>query len=164
MNAGDVRRLTDVEKALKRADCVFHVASFGMSGKEMLQSRRIDEVNLDGTCNILDTCIKCSVGRLIYTSTYNVVFGGQEIRNGTEDLPYFPVEKHVDPYGRSKSLAEQLVIRSNSRPLTYAPSLPGLPVTCLWKIRTLQVDDCVCSMRILYEWQQYFELLALPSY
>lgn len=134
MNAGDVRRLTDVEKALKRADCVFHVASFGMSGKEMLQSRRVDEVNLDGTCNILDTCIKCSVGRLIYTSTYNVVFGGQEIRNGTEDLPYFPVEKHVDPYGRSKSLAEQLVIRSNSRPLTYAPSLPGPPVTCLWRL------------------------------
>ncbi|KAH9571208.1 hypothetical protein CY35_02G082100 [Sphagnum magellanicum] len=114
---GDVRRKEDVEKALRNADCVFHLASFGMSGKEMLQARHVDEVNLDGTCNVLDSCIMCGVGRLIYTSTYNVVFGGQEIRNGTEDLPYFPTESHVDPYGRSKALAEQLVLRSNNRPL-----------------------------------------------
>jgi len=118
MRAGDVRRKKDVEKAFRNADCVFHMASFGMSGKEMLQSRQIDEVNLDGTCHVLDCCAKSGVRRLVYTSTYNVVYGGQEIRNGTENLPYFPVEKHVDPYGRSKALAEQLVIRSNGRPLT----------------------------------------------
>ncbi|XP_024391473.1 uncharacterized protein [Physcomitrium patens] len=93
------------------------MASFGMSGKEMLQSRHIDEVNVDGTCHILDSCAKCGVRRLVYTSTYNVVYGGQEIRNGTENLPYFPIEKHVDPYGRSKALAEQFVIRSSGRPL-----------------------------------------------
>lgn len=123
--AGDVRRKEDVEKAFRNADCVFHLASFGMSGKEMLQARHIDEVNLDGTCNVLDSCIKCGVGRLIYTSTYNVVFGGQEIRNGTEDLPYFPTESHVDPYGRSKALAEQLVLRSNNRPLKLVFGFPS---------------------------------------
>lgn len=113
-----MKHKADVEKALRNADCVFHLASFGMSGKEMLQSRRIDEVNLDGTSHVLSSCLKFGVGRLVYTSTYNVVYGGQEIRNGTENLPYFPVEKHVDPYGRSKALAEQLVLRTNNRPLT----------------------------------------------
>ena len=38
-------------------------------------------------------CIKHSIPRLVYTSTYNVVFGGQTIVNGDESLPYFPIEK-----------------------------------------------------------------------
>lgn len=114
---GDVSRRQDVEKALRGADCVFHLASYGMSGKEMLQAGRIDEVNINGTCLVLDACIKYGVNRLVYTSTYNVVYGGREIVNGNETLRYFPLEDHVDQYGRSKALAEQLVIKSNARPL-----------------------------------------------
>ena len=31
---------------------------------------------------------------MVYTSTFNVVFGGQEILDGREeDLPYFPLDK-----------------------------------------------------------------------
>lgn len=89
----------------------------------MLQSRRIDEVNLDGTCHVLDSCIKFGVGRLVYTSTYNVVFGGQEIRDGNEALPYFPLEKHIDSYGRSKALAEQLVRKANNARLRSGSQL-----------------------------------------
>lgn len=113
---GDVRRRKDVEKALRGADCVFHVASYGMSGKEMIQAGQIDEININGTCNILDICHEFGVKRLVYVSTYNVVFGGKEIVNGNESLPYFPLDDHVDPYGRSKSIAEQLVLKSNGRP------------------------------------------------
>uniref|UniRef100_A0A0D6QXP4 3-beta hydroxysteroid dehydrogenase/isomerase domain-containing protein n=1 Tax=Araucaria cunninghamii TaxID=56994 RepID=A0A0D6QXP4_ARACU len=114
---GDVSRNEDVEKALRGADCVFHLASYGMSGKEMLQAGRIDEVNINGTCHVLDACNKYGVKRLIYTSTYNVVYGGKEIFNGNEALRYYPLDDHADPYGRSKALAEQLVIKSNGRPL-----------------------------------------------
>jgi len=46
---GDVARKKDVDKALRGADCVFHLASYGMSGKEMLQFGRVDEVNINGT-------------------------------------------------------------------------------------------------------------------
>lgn len=38
-------------------------------------------------------CVECGVTRLVYTSTYNVVFGGQEIREGDESLPYLPLDK-----------------------------------------------------------------------
>ncbi|WOL12366.1 hypothetical protein Cni_G21132 [Canna indica] len=113
---GDVSKKKDVEKALSGADCVFHLASYGMSGKEMLQAGRTDEVNINGTCNILDACHEFGIKRLVYVSTYNVVFGGKEIVNGNESLPYFPIDEHVDPYGRSKSIAEQLVLKSNGRP------------------------------------------------
>ncbi|KAF4370473.1 hypothetical protein CsatB_007914 [Cannabis sativa] len=114
---GDVTQKNDVEKVLRGADCVFHLASFGMSGKEMLQFGRVDDVNINGTCHILDACLNLGIQRLIYVSTYNVVFGGKEIVNGNEVLPYFPIDDHVDPYGRSKSLAEQLVLKNNGRPL-----------------------------------------------
>ncbi|KAL9660513.1 hypothetical protein QQ045_025328 [Rhodiola kirilowii] len=113
---GDVVSKDDVEKALRGADCVFHLASFGMSGKEMLQFGRVDEVNINGTCRILDACHELGVRRLVYVSTYNVVFGGKEIVNGNEALPYFPMDDHVDSYGRSKSVAEQLVLKMNGRP------------------------------------------------
>ena len=49
------------------------------------------------------------VSRLVYTSTYNVVFGGQEICNGDSTLPYLPADRHVDHYSKTKSIAEQLV-------------------------------------------------------
>ncbi|CDP07258.1 unnamed protein product [Coffea canephora] len=114
---GDVTCKEDVEKALRGVDCVFHLASYGMSGKEMLQYGRVDEVNINGTCHVLDACLHQGIARLVYVSTYNVVFGGQEIVNGNETLPYFPMDHHVDPYGRSKAIAEQLVLKTNGRPL-----------------------------------------------
>ncbi|XP_015884142.1 uncharacterized protein LOC107419840 isoform X1 [Ziziphus jujuba] len=114
---GDIVQKKDVERAVRGADCVFHIASFGMSGKEMLQIGRVDEININGTCHIIDACLEYGVQRLVYVSTYNVVFGGKEIVNGNETLPYLPMDDHVDPYGRGKSIAEQLVLKSNGRPL-----------------------------------------------
>lgn len=116
---GDIVQKKDVERALRGVDCVFHLASFGMSGKEMLQFGRVDEVNITGTCHVLDTCLEFGIQRLVYVSTYNVVYGGKQIVNGNETLPYLPMDNHVDPYGRSKSIAEQLVLKSNGRPLKY---------------------------------------------
>ncbi|XP_020583959.1 short-chain dehydrogenase/reductase family 42E member 1 [Phalaenopsis equestris] len=113
---GDVSQRMNLKEALKGANCVFHLASYGMSGKEMLQASRIDEVNINGTCNVLDVCHEVGIKRLVYVSTYNVVFGGKEIVNGNESLPYYSIDDHVDPYGRSKSIAEQLVLKSNGRP------------------------------------------------
>lgn len=40
-------------------------------------------------------CVRCGCTRLVYTSTYNVVFGGQEIRNADESIPYLPLDKVV---------------------------------------------------------------------
>lgn len=125
---GDVSRKEDVRRALQGVDCVFHLASFGMSGKEMLRFGRVEEVNINGTCHVLDACVEFGIKRLVYVSTYNVVFGGQEIINGDERLPYFPINNHVDPYGSSKSIAEQLVLKSNGRP--FKDKTRGCLYTC----------------------------------
>ena len=60
-------------------------------------------------------CVESGVPRLVYTSTYNVVFGGQEIRNGDSSLPYLQPHQHVDHYSRTKCIAEQAVRAANGR-------------------------------------------------
>ncbi|XP_005073129.1 short-chain dehydrogenase/reductase family 42E member 1 [Mesocricetus auratus] len=112
---GDICCLSDVETAFRDTDiaCVFHIASYGMSGREQLMKTLIEEVNVRGTDNILQTCLERGVPRLIYTSTVNVVFGGQVIRNGDESLPYLPPHLYTDHYSRTKSIAEKKVLEAN---------------------------------------------------
>ncbi|XP_023562583.1 short-chain dehydrogenase/reductase family 42E member 1 isoform X2 [Octodon degus] len=116
---GDIRHLADVEKAFQDADiaCVFHTASYGMSGREQLNWNLIEEVNVGGTDNVLQACRRRGVPRLVYTSTFNVVFGGQVIRNGDESLPYLPLHLHPDHYSRTKSIAEKKVLEANGSSL-----------------------------------------------
>ncbi|EDV27848.1 uncharacterized protein TRIADDRAFT_21456 [Trichoplax adhaerens] len=110
---GDVRNYHELKESFKGVDCVFHVASYGMSGREQLNKKLIEEVNIDGTNNSINACIEANVKYLVYTSTTNVVFGGQPIINGDESLPYFPLEKHCDYYSKTKSIAEQAILKAN---------------------------------------------------
>ncbi|XP_041362475.1 short-chain dehydrogenase/reductase family 42E member 1-like isoform X2 [Gigantopelta aegis] len=84
----DIRNYEDVMSAMEDVCVVYHMASYGMSGKDQLKRKMIEEVNVHGTKNVLKACREMNVTRLVYTSTYNVVFGGQEIVNGDETLPY----------------------------------------------------------------------------
>ncbi|XP_063169035.1 short-chain dehydrogenase/reductase family 42E member 1 [Candoia aspera] len=110
---GDVCDLNEVERALQGISCVFHIASYGMSGQDQLNQKRIEEVNIKGTENIIETCRKTGISKLVYTSTYNVVFGGQVIENGDESWPYLPLHLHPDHYSRTKALAEMKVLEAN---------------------------------------------------
>lgn len=92
------------------------IASWGMSGVDMLD-RRCFEINVACANNAVKVCAKHNVSKLIYTSTYNVVFGGQEIVNGNESLPYFPVNEHSDCYSASKYMAEDCVLKANGEKL-----------------------------------------------
>lgn len=87
-----------------------------MSGREQMPCyrKRMEDVNVKGTENVLKVCEKNRIKCLVYTSTYNVVFGGQVIINGDESLPYFPLHQHVDYYSKTKSIAEQLVLASHA--------------------------------------------------
>lgn len=114
---GDICDYAQVERALAGVDCVFHIASYGMSGKEQLNRHLIEAVNVQGTQNVLKACVEHGVSRLVYTSTFNVVFGGQVIENGDESLPYLPLHLHPDHYSRTKSMAEMAVLKANGTAL-----------------------------------------------
>ncbi|XP_004469005.1 short-chain dehydrogenase/reductase family 42E member 1 [Dasypus novemcinctus] len=126
---GDIRHLCDVEKAFQdvAVTCVFHIASYGMSGREQLNRNLIEEVNVRGTDNVLQLCRRRGVPRLVYTSTFNVIFGGQVIRNGDESLPYLPLHLHPDHYSRTKSIAEKKVLEANG---TALEGSSGILRTC----------------------------------
>ncbi|CAN0285058.1 unnamed protein product, partial [Phaeothamnion confervicola] len=111
---GDVCDMSAVLQCLEGSHVVFHVAGYGMSGHEMMRPEQTREVNVGGTENVLRACLERSVAAMVLTSTYNVVFGGYPIVDGDERLPYFSAARHVDEYGRSKTLAEEGVMRARS--------------------------------------------------
>uniref|UniRef100_A0A8C3I535 Short chain dehydrogenase/reductase family 42E, member 2 n=1 Tax=Chrysemys picta bellii TaxID=8478 RepID=A0A8C3I535_CHRPI len=77
----DVRDYDALFAICEGADCVFHAAAYGMSGLEQVST-------------IISFCKQQNIPRLIYTSTVNVVFGGNPIEDGDEEtVPYFPLEK-----------------------------------------------------------------------
>lgn len=90
-----------------------------MSSREQLPSASslTESINIDGTSLLLKVCSgpSSSVTSLVYTSTFNVVFGCDEIIGGDENLPYFPLHRHWDNYSISKSVAERLVLASSGK-------------------------------------------------
>lgn len=92
---GSVADYETVLRACRGCDGVFHLASFGMSGREMLQHELIRKVNVVGTENVVRACKELRIQRLVYTSTTNVVFRGQELLNKDESEPYARVEDHI---------------------------------------------------------------------
>ena len=122
---GDIRVPADVAAAMAGCDIVFHAASFGMSSREMLQRRLTRAVNVDGTLVILAAASKLGVGRLVYTSTYNAVFGNKPIVAGDETLPLFPPSLHVDEYSTTKALAERAVLQANCETLATCAVRPA---------------------------------------
>ncbi len=112
----DITDEDSIESMFARVDveiaAVINLASAGMSGAAML-SPETEKLNVLSARLVVEACKKHDICTLLYASTYNVVFGGEEIVLGTSKTPYFPYEKHTDYYSRSKALAEQLVLKAN---------------------------------------------------
>lgn len=116
----DVRDAEGLKKLFAGCVAVLHVASYGMSGASQLMIEKVRAINVDGTKAVLNACIETKVRALVFTSTYNVVFGGQKIAGLDETEPYFPLHKHIDEYSRTKTEAEMAVLEANMMPLdTY---------------------------------------------
>ncbi|XP_044038461.1 putative short-chain dehydrogenase/reductase family 42E member 2 isoform X2 [Siniperca chuatsi] len=110
----DIRDYSSLYKVCEGVDCIFHTASYGMSGPEQLRKEQVESVNVGGTNNVINVCKERSIPRLVYTSTINVVFTGKPIEEGEEaSVPYVPPDVHIDHYSRTKAIAEQMVLSAN---------------------------------------------------
>ncbi|PIK60499.1 putative short-chain dehydrogenase/reductase family 42E member 1 [Apostichopus japonicus] len=112
---GDIRNQELLMKACAGVNCVFHIASYGMSGIAMRRTKLVEEVNVGGTSKLLKACLENNVERMVYTSTHNVIFNGNPIENGDESLPYIPLDEHKDDYSRTKCMAEQLILTHSGK-------------------------------------------------
>ncbi|XP_061701236.1 putative short-chain dehydrogenase/reductase family 42E member 2 isoform X4 [Syngnathoides biaculeatus] len=110
----DIRDYSALFHVCEGVDCVFHSASYGMSGPEQLRKEQVESVNVGGTTNVINVCKERSIPRLVYTSTTNAVFAGEPIEDGDEaSVPRVPPHLHVDHYSRTKAIAEQMVLSAN---------------------------------------------------
>ncbi|XP_030645528.1 putative short-chain dehydrogenase/reductase family 42E member 2 [Chanos chanos] len=112
----DIRDYNSLSKVCAGVDCVFHTASYGMSGPEQLKKEQVESVNVGGTNNVINVCLEQGISRLIYTSTVNVAFAGKPIEDGDEDtVPCVPLDMHIDHYSRTKAIADRMVLSANGR-------------------------------------------------
>ena len=121
---GDVRDAALVEAACAGADVVFHTAAvidWSLNKRALLHA-----VNVDGTAHVIAGCRAAGVPRLVYTSSVDVVFGGEAIDGGDERTPY-PAH-HLDDYGHTKAIAERAVLAANGVDLATC----ALRVATLW--------------------------------
>ncbi len=119
--AGNLRSDEDVLKASEGMDAIFHVASrVGMWGKydDFFQT------NVIGTQNIIHACRKHGIEKLVYTSSPSVAFGTEDLKNVDESHPY-PTE-YLSPYGKTKGIAEQHVLKANDDILATVSIRPHL--------------------------------------
>ena len=115
---GDIRNLSLCEKAVQGVDCIIHLAALGSIPRSIEDPVTTNEVNVEGTLNLLQAARSGSISRFVY--------GGSSSSYGND--PDIPVrETHlgvpVSPYAVSK-YAGEMYCRA-----FY--SIFGLPVVCL---------------------------------
>jgi UDP-glucose 4-epimerase len=99
---GDVRDKQVVREAVKGVEAVFHLAAVTSVPYSIKNPEVTREVNVTGTMNLLEACLRDGVERFVHVSTC-AVYGEAE---------YLPIdEKHptnpVSPYAASKLAAER---------------------------------------------------------
>ncbi len=111
---GDVMDLDSLRVALEGVDWVFHTAAVADYWRS--DPRRIYEVNVDGTRNVLQAAEEMGVKRVIVTSSAASIGYSADLRSMDESMR-FNWDQHIMPYGHSKFLAEAEVYRAIQRGL-----------------------------------------------
>jgi len=98
---GDIRNKTITRRALENVDAVFHLAAIVNVDFSVKNPLHVNEVNVKGTLNLLEGCLKSKVKQFICVSSC-AVYGEPE---------YLPIDelhptKPLSPYGVSKLAAE----------------------------------------------------------
>lgn len=99
---GSVLSIDDLNKAMKDCDYVIHLAA--KMGVQNTEAYRLDclQVNLQGTINVLDACVKNNIKKILYSSS-SEVYGDQTKIPIAETNPVNP--KSV--YGVTKLASEE---------------------------------------------------------
>jgi nucleoside-diphosphate-sugar epimerase len=118
---GDIRDRRTVVTACHNCDVVFHVAA-----KAGAWGRFLDffEPNVIGTENVIAGCRQQGVGRLVFTSSPSVIFGGED-QAGIDESVGYP-QRFASHYSATKAIAERLVLKANSRTLRTVALRPHL--------------------------------------
>lgn len=98
---GDIRDFNFLLDVLKDIDIVYHEAAFTSVPQSILMPESCNDINVNGTLNILNAARKKDVEKIIYASSSSV-YGDTPSLPKKEDLPRIP----ISPYGVSKMASE----------------------------------------------------------
>jgi len=103
---GDITKRETILPALKDVDVVFHNAAYVA---DWGNKRKFYEINVNGTKNVADACIKVGVKRIIYTSSAGVYGFSNRKEKIDENFP----KKPINYYQKSKLEAERALMQYN---------------------------------------------------
>lgn len=153
---GDITVKEDVEAAGAGVDCVFHLASLvSLRARDL---PLLNRVNVTGTQNVVDMCIKHGVKRLVHFGSIHALNAFPEEQPVTEQRPLAVddgSDPDIAPYDLTKALAEQRVVDGLERGLQAVritpvgiwgpgdrlPSLLGRYLLQLWDRRIPCLPD-----------------------
>lgn len=101
MIEGDIRDSAAVGRAVKGANVVFHEAALGSVPRSVEDPIKSNDVNVNGTLNVLVQARDAGVERLVYASSSSV-YGDTPTLPKHEEMPTVP----SSPYGVTKLTAE----------------------------------------------------------
>lgn len=142
--SGDIRDVKTLKLAFQGADTVYHLA--GMVSILPQQRRLLEEINVQGTKNVVEACIAAGVKRLVYTSSVHALADMPKGFIINESVPFSPL-KAAGEYGKSKARATIAVLEGVKRglnavvvcpsgvvgPFDYGPSRMGRLV--MWALK-----------------------------
>lgn len=114
---GDVRELDILDKAVEGCDYVFHLAAMWLLHCKDFPRTAFD-VNIQGTFNVLEACVKHKVKKLIYSSSASVYGDAVQVPM-TEEHPF----NNTNFYGSTKIAGEAMCTAFNDR---YGLEIIGL--------------------------------------
>ena len=102
---GDILQYDILETALENADGVFHFAALWLLQCHEFPRSAFD-VNIKGSFNVIEACVKKNVKKLIYSSSASV-YGDADYEPMNEDHPF----NNKNFYGATK-IAVEAILRS----------------------------------------------------
>ena len=100
---GDLTNQSDVDRACKDADCVWHIAAL-VGPYHALDM--YDKVNYQGTVNVINTCKKLGISKIVMSSSPSTRFDGNDINGLKESELKYP-KKFLQAYAESKAKGEE---------------------------------------------------------
>ena len=116
-HGGDIRDTDVLDEAVKGKDVVFHLAAMWLLHCRDYP-RTAFEVNMRGTYNVLEACVRHGVGRLVFSSSASVYGNAEEVPM-SEDHPF----NNRNFYGATKISGEAMCRAFHER---YGLSYSGL--------------------------------------